>query len=210
MALQDIINWAFSIEVKALQFLTDTLHIPIYLIKLAAIFGVTLLICLMIWKFSGQLARKDLFTLNLKKEEGKASSKGKDIALYVLEYLIIFPLYTVLWGGIFVLFLTLLVSEGNYSNVVFFSTIIIAIIRSMAYFDEKFARDLALTLPLVLLVTILLNPQVLAKVTYTINIVHLFQNSSVYLSVGFIVFLEWTLRAINSIRNAYKKEKAES
>ena len=47
MALQDIINWAFSIEVKALQFLTDTLHIPIYLIKLAAIFGVTLLICLM-------------------------------------------------------------------------------------------------------------------------------------------------------------------
>lgn len=208
--MQDVIDWGFSLEIAVIQFLTERLNIPLYLIKLAAVFSVALLTCVFVWQFSWHLARKNLFTLDMKKYGDKGPSgikRALGIAFYILKYLVIFPLYAIIWGAILVLFLTLLVSEGNYPDVVFFSTIVIAVIRAMAYLDEDFASDLAKTLPLVLLVTVMLNPQVLSKAAYTINLTSLLQYDIVYLSIGFIVGVEWVLRAVNGIRHKHGKGK---
>src|SRR3989338_1601660 len=156
--MQGIIDWAVGAELTVVEFLSTQLHIPMYLIKLIAVFAVVLWICILIWRFSRHLAHKELFSLNLPTHSGTSLpplQKGWNILLYILKFLILFPIYTVLWGAVFVFFLTLLVSESNYANVVFFSTIVIAIIRVIAYFNESYALDLAKALPLWLLVTVM-------------------------------------------------------
>ena len=208
--MQDVIDWGFSLEIAVIQFLTQKLHIPFYLIKLTAVFLVALWICILLWQFSRHLARKNLFALDLSKYRGKNGSRLHKIgnfALYILKYLILFPIYTLVWGAALVIFLTLLVSESNYANIMFFSAIVIAIIRAIAYFNEPYAQELAKVLPLWLLVTVMLDPTLLTNATFTINIATL-HDRTLYMSIGFIIVVEWILRAMNGVRSAYQRRKA--
>lgn len=208
--MQDLVNWIVAIEILLVEFLTVKLHIPFYFIKLTATFLLVLWICLIIWAFSRQLSKKNLFTLDPGRFKGENPSrwvKMGSVALYIIKYLVLFPIYTLVWGILFVVFLVLLVSEDNYRNVVFFSTITIAVIRAIAYFNEQYANELAKALPIVLLVTVMLDPEVLTKVTLSINFSELLQGDAVILSFGFIVAEEWFLRAIHEVRSAYRKKK---
>ena len=212
MDIQGFIDWGVSIETAVIDYLTKQIGIPFYLIKLFAIFAIVLWICILIWQFSGQLARKNLFTLDIGKYKDRAPTgiqKAYGIVLYALKYLVLFPIYTIVWGGIFVFFLTFMVSEANYKNVVFFSTIVIAIIRTIAYFNEGYAKELAKALPLWLLVSVMLDPQLLSKVALTLNIAQLLQDNTVYMSIGFIVAIEWAMRAFSGVRDVQQKN-AES
>jgi NADH:ubiquinone oxidoreductase subunit 3 (subunit A) len=207
--MQAIIDWGVLVQLRTVEFLTETLHIPFHLIKLAVVFSIVLWICILVLQFSKHLSRRDLFRLDLSKYEDKGPKKVMGIILYVLKYLVMFPLFTVFWGALFFFFLLIMVSEESYGNVLFFATIVIAIIRAVAYYHEGYAEELAKALPLWLLVTVLLDPHILGKVTFSINLSELLQGNTVYLSIGFIAAVEWALRALYAIRSASKGKNKE-
>ena len=71
--------------------------------------------------------------------------------LYVLEYILLFPLFTFFWFVVFAALLTFLVKQQAVQNILLISVAIIAAIRMCAYYNENLAQDLAKMLPFALL-----------------------------------------------------------
>lgn len=185
------------------QFSPAEWGVPPKLIQLLLLYGVILIISLLVWQISRHLSRRSVFKFDISKYEDKsASSKINRIAnflLYILKYAILFPVYTVFWGALFVFFLLVLIPAPDYENILFFSAAIIAVIRTVAYINEEYAENLALLLPLWLLITILIDPSVLSKISLYINFGALLRENSLILSIGFIVMVEWLLRLVYGI-----------
>ncbi len=192
-------------------FLTVQLGISPYIVKLLITFVVVLLVCTWVWQLSSHLSKRDLFSLKL----GGGSKIGAfgSIMLYILEYLILFPVYTVMWGGVFVFLLILMAVPETYPQVIFFAAIILSAIRAIAYFNESYANDLAKQLPILMLVTTILNPTLLSKVnasTITINLPYLLQTNVLIESIAFVVVMEWILRISTLIRRRERKKQPSS
>jgi len=187
-------------------FLVQQLHVPSYIIKLLITFVVVLLVCAWVWQLSKHLSKRDLFELDLSRYESTGSNTMRKISalfLYILEYLILFPIYTIFWGGVFVLLLVLMAVPESYPNVIFFAAVILSAIRAIAYFNEEYANDLAKQLPILMLVTTVLNPSVLSKVntsTLSINLPYLIQTDTLLMSIGFVVGMEWIMRLSSGLR----------
>jgi hypothetical protein len=167
-------------------------------------FVVVLLICAWVWQLSKQLSKRDLFSL----ERGDQKTGLGKALFYVLEYLILFPIYTLFWGGVFVLLLIIMATPETYPNVIFFAAVILSAIRAIAYFNEEYANDLAKQLPVLMLVTTVLNPTVLSKMsatTITINLPYLLQTNVLLESIGFVVVIEWILRISTLVRGKGKR-----
>lgn len=117
-----------------------------------------------IWKGYKFLATKNLIELNLNKYN-KTESQGLykifSIIFYFIEYILITPIIIFIGFLIFTLFLTLLGEGLEASKILIVSAAIIAVIRMTSYIPNKgedLARDLAKTLPFMLLTVLLLNP----------------------------------------------------
>lgn len=198
-------------------FLTQQLHIHPYLIKLFVTFVVVLLVCAWVLQLSRHLSKRDLFSLDLGKYDSKTGSgalrKASAVFLYIIEYLILFPIYTLFWGGVLVFLLILMAVPEAYPNVIFFATVIMAAIRAIAYFNEQWANTLAMQLPILMLVTTVLNPTVLAKVnasTITLNLPYLLQTNMIIESIAFVVVMEWLLRISTLMWRRERKKQPSS
>ncbi len=209
--MQEILGQVLGVVQKSIEgsyaFLTG-LGVPPYIIKLFLTFVVVLLICAWVWQLSKHLSKRDLFSI-----ERKDQKTGFGRALfYVLEYLILFPLYTIFWGGVLVLLLILMAVPEAYPNVIFFAAIIVSVIRAIAYFNEEWAYTLAMQLPIVMLVSTVLNPTVLAKVnasTITLNLPYLLQTNVLLESIGFVVVMEWILRISTLVGGRAKRKNQQ-
>jgi hypothetical protein len=194
-----------SIE-SSYVFLTG-IGVPAYVIRLFLTFVIVLLICAWVWQLSKHLSKRDLFSIE---SRGQKTGLGRAL-FYVLEYLVLFPLYTIFWGGVLVFLLILMAVPEAYPNVIFFAAVIISAIRAIAYFNEEWAYTLAMQLPIVMLVTTVLNPAVLSKVsasTITLNLPYLLQTQVLLESIGFVVAMEWILR-ISTLVGGRKRKKPE-
>lgn len=185
--------------------------IPSYLVKLGITLLLVIMACMVIYGLSRHLSRRSLFNFDLSKiqylPQGKANLRiFNHISLYILKYLVLFPIYTLIWGTVFLLFLILLVVPSQYANIMFFTTIVIALIRFMAYYNEEYAEDLAKVLPLWLLVTLMLDPSILGRVELSIDFNKLFEGQTIVFSIIFIVVEEWILRAVYIGRKAWKSD----
>ena len=107
-----------------------------------------------IFKFYRFVAKKDIFRAELQKYN-KAQHPGvaKFLGglLYVLEYILLFPIFTFFWFVVFAGLLTFLVKQQAVQNILLISVAIIAAIRMCAYYNENLAQDLAKMLPFALL-----------------------------------------------------------
>lgn len=110
---------------------------------------------LFIFKFYRFLAKKDLFSLNLndkynKAREGFFSRILKGI-FYVIEYLLVFPLFTFFWFAVLTVLMSLLTREQTVNNILLVSIAVVGAVRVTAYYSEDLSRDLAKMLPFALL-----------------------------------------------------------
>jgi len=148
MATNEYFQHLLSIaDTTYLQLLVSTLGLFLY-----AIF---------VWKFYRGLARRDLFAINLEKydlDKYGALKKAGSAFLYILKYLIIFPLYITFWFAVMTLFLVLLGEEMVINQIIIVSIVIISGVRVTSYFKEELATDMAKLLPFALLAVLLINP----------------------------------------------------
>jgi len=115
-----------------------------------------------VWHFYRKLAKKDLFELDLSKYRYDRGSHRLlrelyDVLAYVVEYLVLFPLYVSFWFGVMSLFLCVLVKGVDVQQIILFSAVLVGAIRMAAYYKEELAADLAKLLPLALIAILVMD-----------------------------------------------------
>ncbi len=115
---------------------------------------VVTLFCIFVWKIYTITSKKNIFELNLG-QYNRAShpflEKFLSGIFYILEYIVIFPIFIFFWFSVFTLFLMLLTKGLEVHTIIMISATIVMAIRATAYYKEALSRDLAKLLPFTLL-----------------------------------------------------------
>ena len=109
---------------------------------------------LFVFKFYRFVARKDIFGLNLNQyNQAKHPFFEKLIHgfFYIIEYLLLFPLFTSFWFVILTVLISFLSKDQTIQTIILVSTALVGSVRVTAYFSEDLSRDLAKMLPFALL-----------------------------------------------------------
>jgi hypothetical protein len=112
-----------------------------------------------IWKTGKVLSKREVFLLKSKytAEGTKTSSERKKI-LYVLKYLVLFPIMLYGWVVVCFFFMYTLNTSLSFGTLVLIMIGIISASRIAAHWNESLAEDIMKFLPFNLLFTLLLNP----------------------------------------------------
>ena len=112
-----------------------------------------------IWKTSNVLSKREVFQpKNKYTTEGTKISPGRNKILYVLKYLVIFPMMLYGWVAVCVFFMYVLSTSISFGTLVLIMVGIISASRIAAHWNEKLAEDIMKFLPFNLLFTLFLNP----------------------------------------------------
>ncbi len=139
----------------------------IALLVLKMVFFILLLtaVALFIWKFYNSLSEKDILPLNLSKY-GKGADAGIGkifaIGLYLLEYIIIAPIFIALWAAALSAILLLITKQRSIDEILMISVAMIGAVRILAYYKKEVAIDLSKLFPFVVLTVFLLEPGALS------------------------------------------------
>ena len=123
------------------------------------LFGVTIY-SIFIYKFYKFLARKDVFELNLRQYSKSSFGFIKAIIgliFYVIEYIVLFPIFVFFWFTILAFLLTFLAKDQTANSVLLVSVSVVGAIRIAAYYHEDLSNDLAKMIPFALLGVFLVN-----------------------------------------------------
>jgi|SRR3989338_10652036 len=156
-----------------------------------------------------QLARRDLFEIP-KIDVGKKFRNFFDRAVYLLKYLLVFPLYSFIWFLIFSFLLFNLSKSRPIGDILFLGIIVVAATRMGAYVSDKLAEDMAKLLPLTLIAIFLMDPKAVTIETIksSFNTV-LLQLPRVAKYLLFIIVLEWVLRIAHWIITSIPKPRQQ-
>jgi hypothetical protein len=166
-----------------------------------------------IFKFYKFVARKDIFNLNLQKySESFFGSIAKFLRLifYIIEYILVFPIFTFFWFSVVSLILAALSRNHAPQNILLIAMAIVASIRITAYYNEDLSKDLAKMLPFALLAVFLVD---LSFFSYEASIITLksfpaFWKQMTYYFV-FIILLELILRITHPLFKPFLAKKEE-
>jgi hypothetical protein len=157
-----------------------------------------------IWHFYRFVSKRDVFPLNLGDQVG-----GKKVAKafgYVLEYLVIFPIFVFLWFGIFSIFLLFIAKSVPVDQIFLISMSLVATIRITSYYNEDLSKDISKLIPFALLAIFLVSPDffsldlVVARSERFVTFAYDILKFSL-----FVVGIEWLLRIAHLIKMAIKK-----
>ena len=113
-----------------------------------------------IFKFYRFLARKDIFKLNLQQYnygQNLFMKKFLRVLLYIVEYIILFPVLTFFWFAVLALLLSLLAQNLDITSLLLVSMALVGAVRVTSYYSEDLSKDLAKMLPFALLGVFLVN-----------------------------------------------------
>jgi hypothetical protein len=156
-----------------------------------------------IFKIYRLIAAKDIFELNLRQYQHHAQfdwlKKFFAILLYILEYLVIFPLIILFAFLIFAALLVVLSSQ-SLELILLISMGIVASVRVTAYYNEDLSKDLAKMIPFALIGVLLLDLTFgqFNGILSNLNGVETYLNIVIYYFI-FAISLEFILRIITSI-----------
>ncbi|MBN2014848.1 MAG: hypothetical protein JW778_06675 [Candidatus Altiarchaeota archaeon] len=183
-----------------------TLLAPLSLFILGIVFY-----SIFIFRFYRLLARRDIFKLNLHRY-GKSQlpwlQKTLKVIFYVIEYVILFPVFAFFWFLVLAVFLSFLSKGQTAENILIVSMSVVASVRVTAYYKEDLSKDLAKLLPLALLGVFLVDtqyfslPESLAIIAQILQM----QNTLPYYLL-FVIALEFSLRTVYSIVKALMSKK---
>lgn len=120
-----------------------------------------LLCTLFIFFFYHFIANRDFFDLNLQQHSGEAKwvwlRKTLNILFYIAEYIILLPVFILIWFAVFAVIILLLSDSQNPTHILLIAMAIVTSIRVATYFHEELAKELAKLLPLILLAGLLVG-----------------------------------------------------
>ncbi|MEM4719604.1 MAG: hypothetical protein QXG18_01945 [Candidatus Pacearchaeota archaeon] len=104
-------------------------------------------------------SKKNLLDFNLMKfiNRDSFSSSLLGFSLYILEYLVIIPIFVFLWFAFYSMFLFSMANNLKMEEILIISSSFISSIRAISFFNEKLSRDIAFILPFTFLVMVLIG-----------------------------------------------------
>ena len=112
-----------------------------------------------IWKSGSVLSKREVFLLQTKyPAEGTTISRRDKGIIYVVKYLLIFPIMLYGWVVVCFFFMYALNTSLSFGTLTLIMVGIISASRIAAYWNEKLAEDIMKFLPFNLLFTLLINP----------------------------------------------------
>ena len=113
-----------------------------------------------VFKFYRFVASRDMFRLNLAQHQKSRHPWARaffDFTLYVVEYIILFPVFAFFWFAVLTAILTFLSKDQSFSDILLMALATVSAIRVTAYYNEELSRDLAKILPFAVLGIFLIN-----------------------------------------------------
>ncbi len=153
-----------------------------------------------VFQFYRFVAARDMFKMDLSKYQESRHRWVRaflHILMYVIKYLIVFPVFAFFWFGVLTLILTFLSKQQSFTEILLMALATVSAIRVTSYYNEALSTDLAKILPFAVLGIFVVNTSfftisdslntLLEADSYTENILY-------YLA--FLIALEFTLRLI--------------
>lgn len=172
----------------------------LYLVIIMIIYSV------FVFKMYKFMAKKNLFELNLyqySRAKHKGLKKTVDIILYILEYIIIFPIISFIWVAI-ISSLLFFMSEDPFKLIVLGAVAVVVTIRATSYFSEELSTEIAKLLPFGLLILALTKISTFAFLNYpelVKQLPELWRNSAYF--IIFILIFEIVFRLLYSFNILY-------
>ncbi|MBN2454775.1 hypothetical protein JXB11_04480 [Candidatus Woesearchaeota archaeon] len=165
-----------------------------------------------IFKFYRFLAKKNVFQLRLQqyKKRFAAIENFFSFILYIIEYIIIMPLFVFFWFLVIAVILSAIAKDQTPYTILFIAMGIIAATRATAYYNEELSRDLAKMLPFVLLGIFVVDATYFSYENFISTVSQfpaLWETILYYL--GFTMLLETVLRILSALASPFRKKKAE-
>ncbi len=113
-----------------------------------------------VFKFYRFVASRDMFQLNLAQHEKSRHRWVKaflDFTLYIVEYIILFPVFAFFWFAVLTAILTFLSKGNSFSDILLMALATVSAIRVSAYYNEDLSKDLAKILPFAVLAIFLID-----------------------------------------------------
>lgn len=142
------------------------------LVRLLIYVAAITIYAIFVFKFYRFVASKDIFNLNLRQYNDMDNASLKkffNFILYILEYLIIFPILAAFWFLILFVLLVFLAKNHSVENILLLSVAVVAIIRVTSYYSEDLSKDLAKMLPFTLLALFLIDSNYIS-VSYSLGL----------------------------------------
>lgn len=162
-----------------------------------------------VFKYYRFVASKDMFALDLSRFEERSFRWARStlhVILYVVKYLIVFPVFAFFWFAVLTLILAFLSKDQTFSETLLVALATVSAIRVTAYYQEDLSRDLAKILPFAVLAIFLIDAEFFS-VAESLDILKEagdYTEKIVY-SLTFIVGLELVLRTVNGIVTAISR-----
>jgi len=178
------------------------------------IFGMVLY-SFFIFSFYKHLARKDIFKLHLERYNTTKKpilKKFVRIFFYIMEHILLFPIFVLCWFAILTMLITLLSKNQVIDTIMLVSVALVGSVRVAAYLTEDLSNDLAKMLPFALLGVFLIdiNYVSLSRSYGMISQVPSMWNIVVYYLI-FMIVLELALRAVyESFRYLFRKSSKDN
>ena len=202
MNVNDIFGSGFD-----LQYALDLLGpLSLYVLAIAG-YGV------LVFKYYRFVASRDMFELDLSRYEGVSLRWLRSllqVTLYVVKYLILFPVFAFFWFAVLTLVLAFLSKGQEFSQTLLIAVATVSAIRATAYYDEDLSRDLAKILPFAVMGVFLINTSFfsISESLNTLNEASDYNEHILYYLL-FLIALEFVLRIAIAIAGLFGLRKEQ-
>ncbi|MFH1409628.1 MAG: hypothetical protein ABIH34_06990 [Nanoarchaeota archaeon] len=157
-----------------------------------------------IYKFYRFLARKDIFHIDV----GQSSSFVKFFkgVTYILNYLILFPLFSFFWFLVMSLLLVFLSKNYGVEQILLVAMALVGSIRVTAYYSEDLSKDLSKMIPFAMLGVFIVDGTYFTWAQAMEDLGQMvFHIKEIFYYLAFVIALEFFLRMLSGIHSIIRK-----
>lgn len=153
-----------------------------------------------VFNFYRFVATRDMFQIDLSKYEESRFRWVRaflQVVMYVVKYLIVFPVFAFFWFAILTLILAFLSKEQSFTEVLLMALATVSAIRVTSYYNEALSTDLAKILPFAVLGIFVVDTSFFSiadSLDTLLEAEDYLENILYYLA--FLILLEFALRII--------------
>ncbi len=156
-----------------------------------------------VFTFYRFVASRDMFQLDLTKYEHsrfRGLRSMLHLILYVVKYIIIFPIFAFFWFAVMTLILAFLSKGQTFSETLLIALATVSAIRATSYYNEDLSRDLAKILPFAVLGIFLIDASFFT-VSESLEVLKdaRFYSENILYYLTFLIVLEFALRLLMGV-----------
>ena len=160
-----------------------------------------------IFRFYRFISSRDMFRMDLSKYQESRFRLIRGflhLVMYVVKYIVVFPLFAIFWFAVLTLILAFLSKEQAFPQILLVALATVSAIRVCAYYNEDLSRDLAKILPFAVLGIFIIDASFF-EVSSSLNVLTQANDhrESILYYVGFLIALEFVLRLLMALVMGY-------